>query len=155
MMVTLLFLVFLLFFVTWNTLSYRYNQHYIYTQLWSRTDNLADELVGTPGYPPSWERYSPGEEGSVQSLGVAYSSNHLSPIKLERLLNWTIGNYSAVRSRLGAAPYDFYIVVLDPGLNQTLYRTGLEPGENNTRVSITRLAMLNDTVVQFTVSLWQ
>jgi hypothetical protein len=114
-----------------------------------RTSIAVSNLLLTTGNPTDWTT------DNVMQIGITAGSNSLE-LDSNKVTNFKfmvddpiIGDYGAIRSRLGVAPYMFYIQI---GNSMTI---GVPPAAEATgKISITRPVVYGGRASNFTVTIW-
>ena len=112
-----------------------------------RTSIAVSNLLLTTGNPTNWNT------DDVKQIGITTGPNSLE-LNFNKVANFkfmtlTDQDYEAMRSRLGAAPYMFYIQIGDSmiiGRPPTAEATG--------KISVMRPVVYNGTASNFTVTIW-
>ncbi len=139
-------LVLVYYVILWGTFADRYYQSFGKDNADIAALSLSDALVGSPGVPENWTR----APLLVQHVGLASMPGVLDPYKVSAL---SAVPYANAKRMLGL-DRDFYIRI--ETLDGMRYATYGSPAGNATAVSeLSRLAMLNGTVVKVRVQLYE
>ncbi len=114
---------------------------------------VANRLLGSPGYPSDWNATN------VQLIGLSSERGVMDQSKFQNLLDLLAqpGGYDQVRQMLGLGPYQFYISMTNPDGSPILINgqpaQGGDPPTNATSVSSIKRTALYGTIMVFNNSI--
>lgn len=146
----------LIFLISWNDLSMKWNSSERYRELKTSALYAADSLLTTQGDPKSWEILNlTNSIDQIKSIGVVNKRGELNNAKLDSLVVYEDSNYEDIKQKLGLAKYEINIRVMGSNDNITYYVFGEENPQNNKETAIIeRLAVLNDSIRVFKLTVW-
>ncbi len=143
-------------FIAGLAIFFRYGSQ-IYAQnsiqyLISEADSLSTKIIG-PGVPYNWTNLNLSTalySGEIKELGICYSnkSNIVNNKKLNKFIDLINNDYNAVK-RVEKCNYNFVIKI--PSKNLTFGSPKYELYETKNEVSVTRIVMLNNTLTEIKV----
>lgn len=143
-----------IFIFTWNLIFNSYTEEKQIKELEFAAKGISDKLIYSPGDPSYWENnYSAG----VNSLGLATSPGIFSGSKIWALSNMSSSNYTFFKQKIGAGRFNVYIEIIDTSSSQIIYSFGIAPNKSDSSIiytNIKRLGMLNESLVNLDITLW-
>ena len=145
-----IFLVMLAYFLLlWDSYSERYVAAASSIDMETTAIGVADQLVSTGGMPNNWT----ADPLSAQSIGLAWRQNEIDPYRLSALSSLP---YANAKRLLGAGrEIMIKIETLDGGRLATISASEAETGDSSKAVEVTRMAMLNGSVVNVKVQVYE
>lgn len=120
--------------------------------------SLSDVLL-TPGNPSDWQTLSSSDRNELRQYGLTtgWANNVLDVDKIEQMHDWSDDDYDASKNELRLLN-DYYIQIVDDNGNSACgsdCEIGAEPPAGVKQVvQASRVALLNDKVVQVKITLW-
>ncbi len=135
----------------WNTTILQINKFNSKKDVDNKLLNAAEMLVKTPGDPVDWHEKQDINAQTVNTIGLAKDDNVLDTERLERLSSI---EYEQMKQMIGLSKEEFYLTIkdLESPDKTILYEAGTPT--QGTRVSATRYALLNDTLVELKLTLY-
>ncbi len=145
----------LIFIISWNDLSIRWNSSEKYRELKIAALYAANSLLTTLGDPPSWEYLNLTTEiDKLHAIGLVNSRNMLDNEKLIALKTYQNSSYDNIKATLGLAKYEMNIMITDKYANTTHYEFGMNITKKKQKAVIERLAILNDSLSIVKLTVW-
>lgn len=160
----LVFLIFLLslYIIVSERISYATGYYTLHAGLSAEAGDAAAQLVETQGVPLVWAQSN--INASMSSIGLAGKGGVLSAEKARKFFNITVDSdeYNATKSLLGLdtrlerfnATLEYINGTPIYSLNATPTSLGNAYGEANATAVATRFAVLNSSIVKFTLVVW-
>ena len=138
--------VFAYFMILWSIFSSRYAERTEALDCELSSIAIADHLVNSGGYPANWTAAPLG----AQSVGFANRPNELD---WARISSFASLPYASQKQLLGTA-HDFLIRIDSPD-GASYAQIGQAPNSSARLSEVTRLAMLNGTIVDLRVRIYE
>ena len=152
---TILVFVLLIFLLSWNDISLRWNSSERYRELKVTALYAADALVTTSGDPKSWQILNLTTQiNQTNAIGLANSRCVLNNDKLVALKNYENSSYNAIKEKLGLSRYDMNILITDKYGNNTYYEFGQSVPAREISAVIERLVILNSSIEVLKLTVW-
>ena len=113
-----------------------------------------ESLVETAGYPTHWEQIDNLSDTNIRSLGLARSRNVLNPDKVQKFVSIQNTQYDFMKRVLGVQRYDLRVLITDLDGNE-LHSFKSAPPSDKVVTTVSRLALLNETMVVVRVYVWE
>ena len=133
------------FFIQWDLFSAKFFDLATAGGMDTRAIDISEMLVHTGGQPENWT----GAPLSAQSIGLASKDNLLD---WNRVAAFSSMPYANAKQILGT-DYDFLVIIETP--DGARYATIGQDANSTRAVEVTRMAILNDTVVKVRVRLYE